>query len=148
MRAVVVYESMYGNTHLIADAIGAGLETAFDVRVVAVSQAATEVIADADLVVVGGPTHAHGMSRATTRRAAVQAADKPVGGLTVEPVLLGHQEALRLCDHVEAVFAQQPGDPLGRSAGHRGRCVESGIEGRRLDRVTAERPEPLAEPGS
>ena len=24
MRAVVVYESMYGNTHLIADAIGAG----------------------------------------------------------------------------------------------------------------------------
>jgi flavodoxin len=33
MRAVVVYESMYGNTHLIADAIGAGLEAAFDVRV-------------------------------------------------------------------------------------------------------------------
>ena len=31
MRAVVVYESMYGNTHLIADAIGAGLRTAFDV---------------------------------------------------------------------------------------------------------------------
>jgi len=26
MRAVVVYESMYGNMHLIADAIGAGLE--------------------------------------------------------------------------------------------------------------------------
>ena len=25
MRAVVVYESMYGNTHLEADAIGAGL---------------------------------------------------------------------------------------------------------------------------
>ena len=32
MRAVVVYESMYGNTHRIADAIGAGLEAAFDVR--------------------------------------------------------------------------------------------------------------------
>ena len=25
MKAVVVYESMYGNTHLVADAIGAGL---------------------------------------------------------------------------------------------------------------------------
>ncbi len=25
MRAVVVYESMYGNTHLVAEAIGAGL---------------------------------------------------------------------------------------------------------------------------
>ena len=89
MRAVVVYESMYGNTHLIADAIGAGLETAFDVRVVSVTQAKPEVIAEADLVVVGGPTHVHGMSRASTRKAAVQAADKPVGGLKVEPDALG-----------------------------------------------------------
>jgi hypothetical protein len=89
MRAVVVYESMYGNTHLIADAIGAGLEAVFDVRVVPVSHAGPEVIADADLVVVGGPTHVHGLSRASTRKAAVQAADKPVGGLTVEPDALG-----------------------------------------------------------
>jgi flavodoxin len=64
MRAVVVYESMYGNTHLVADAIGAGLSTAFDVTVVPVSQASRAVMADAGLVVVGGPTHAHGMSRA------------------------------------------------------------------------------------
>jgi len=89
MRAVVVYESMYGNTHLIADAIGAGLRTAFDVRILPVSQARPEVIADADLVVVGGPTHVHGMSRASTRKAAVKAADKPAGGLTVEPDALG-----------------------------------------------------------
>jgi len=39
MQAVVVYESMYGNTHLIADAIGAGLKTVFDVSVVPVSRA-------------------------------------------------------------------------------------------------------------
>jgi len=89
MRAVVVYESMYGNTHLIADAIGAGLRTAFDVRVLPVSQARPEVIAGADLVVVGGPTHVHGMTRARTRQAAVRAADKPAGGLTVEPDALG-----------------------------------------------------------
>lgn len=85
MRAVVVYESMYGNTHLIADAIGAGLKPAFEVRVVPVSQAGPAVLADADLIVVGGPTHAHGMSRAATRKAAVQAADKPVSPLKVEP---------------------------------------------------------------
>ena len=89
MRAVVVYESMYGNTHLVADAIGAGLEAAFDVSVVPVSEVSPAVIADADLVVVGGPTHAHGMSRAATRKAAVEAADKPVGGLKVEPDALG-----------------------------------------------------------
>ena len=89
MRAVVVYKSMYGNTHLIADAIGAGLSTAFDVRVVPVSKARPEVIADANLVVVGGPTHVHGMSRASTRKAAVEAADKLVGGLKVEPDAMG-----------------------------------------------------------
>jgi hypothetical protein len=85
MRAVVVYESMYGNTHLIADAIGAGLRTVFDVSVVPVSKASPAVLADADLVVAGGPTHAHGMSRAATRKAAVEAANKPVSGLKVEP---------------------------------------------------------------
>jgi hypothetical protein len=89
MRAVVVYESMYGNTHLIADAIGAGLKTAFDVSVVPVSQASPAVLADAHLVVVGGPTHAHAMSRAATRKAAVEAADKPASPLTVEPGALG-----------------------------------------------------------
>ena len=85
MQAVVVYESMYGNTHLIADAIGTGLSSAFDVRVIPVSQASSAVLATADLVVVGGPTHAHGMSRASTREAAVKAADKPASPLTVEP---------------------------------------------------------------
>jgi hypothetical protein len=89
MRAVVVYESMYGNTHLVADAIGAGLRTAFDVSVVPVSGVSPAVLADADLVVVGGPTHAHGMSRAATRRAAVEAANKPVSPRKVEPDALG-----------------------------------------------------------
>jgi hypothetical protein len=89
MRAVVVYESMYGNTHLVADAIGAGLGTAFDVEVVPVSQVGPTVLADADLVVVGGPTQLHGMSRAATRKWAVEAADKPVSDLKVEPDALG-----------------------------------------------------------
>ena len=85
MRAVVVYESMYGNTHLVADAIGAGLKTAFDVTVVPVAQASQTVLARADLVVVGGPTHAHGMSRAATRKAAVEGADKPDSLLELDP---------------------------------------------------------------
>lgn len=89
MRAVVVYESMYGNTHLVAEAIGAGLGTAFDVTVVPVSQAGQAVLAGADLVVVGGPTHVHGMSRESTRKAAVETADKPDSGLKAEPDALG-----------------------------------------------------------
>ncbi len=86
---MVVYESMHGNTHLVADAIGAGLRTAFDVSVIPVSEVSPGVLADAALVVVGGPTHGHGMSRAATRKWAVQAAGKPVSDLKVEPDALG-----------------------------------------------------------
>ena len=85
MRAVIVYESMYGNTHLIADAIGAGLGSTFDVQVVPVSAATPEILADAGLVVVGGPTHIHGMSRAATRKAAVEGADQPGSLLELDP---------------------------------------------------------------
>ena len=88
MRAVVVYESMYGNTHLVAEAIGAGLGTVFDVSVVPVAQADPVVLADADLVVVGRRMRM-ALSRAATRKAAVEAASKPVGGLAVEPDALG-----------------------------------------------------------
>ncbi len=89
MRAVVVYESMYGNTHQVAAAIGAGLESAFEVSVVPVAQAAPAVLADADLVVVGGPTHVHGMSLESTRNAAAEAAEKPESDLRLEPDALG-----------------------------------------------------------
>jgi hypothetical protein len=89
MRAVIIYESMYGNTHLVADAIGAGLRGACEVAVLPVAQADQTALDGADLVVVGGPTHAHGMSRPGTRRSAVTAADKPGSDLTVEPDALG-----------------------------------------------------------
>jgi flavodoxin len=37
MRALVVYESMYGNTHGIAEAIARGLRSAYVVKVVSVA---------------------------------------------------------------------------------------------------------------
>ena len=86
MRAVVVYESMYGNTHLIAEAIGDGLgEDGTEVTVTSVEGATPELIGSADLVVVGGPTHAHGMTRASSRQAAVEAAAKEDSDLEVDP---------------------------------------------------------------
>jgi hypothetical protein len=93
MRAVVVYESMFGNTHLIADAIGTGLAEAFDVSVLPVAQADPARIRDADLVVVGGPTHVHGMTRASTRQGAAKLAAEPDSVVTLEPDAL--QEGLR-----------------------------------------------------
>jgi hypothetical protein len=71
MNAVVVYESMYGNTHAVAEAIADGLGGA---PVLSVHDpAVSERVAGADLLVAGGPTHVHGMTSARTRQGAVDA---------------------------------------------------------------------------
>jgi hypothetical protein len=85
MRAVVVYESMYGNTHLVADAVAEGLAPLGEVAVVPVAGATADVLASADLVVVGGPTHVHGMSTGLSRKGAVTDAAKPDRDLQLDP---------------------------------------------------------------
>jgi hypothetical protein len=67
MRALVVYESMFGNTEAIARAIADGLAGAAAVEVTEVGVAPTTLPAGIDLLVVGGPTHAHGMSKPESR---------------------------------------------------------------------------------
>lgn len=73
MRALVVYESMFGNTQAIASAVAEGLSGRMAVDLVEVADAPTAV--DADLVVAGGPTHAFSMSRPSTRQSAAEQAD-------------------------------------------------------------------------
>jgi flavodoxin len=72
MRVLVVYESMFGNTAAIAGAISAGLkiETHATVELFEVGRAPLQIDSAVDLVVIGGPTHAFGMSRPETREAA------------------------------------------------------------------------------
>jgi hypothetical protein len=74
MRALVVYESMFGNTHVVADRVGDGLRSRCETTVVPVAEATAELVADADLLVVGGPTHVHGMTSAMSRKSAVEQA--------------------------------------------------------------------------
>jgi menaquinone-dependent protoporphyrinogen IX oxidase len=45
MRALVVYESMYGNTHVVASNIADGLRTTHEVTLVPVSEATPEIVA-------------------------------------------------------------------------------------------------------
>lgn len=84
MHAVVVYESMFGNTHVIADHIAEGLRSRLETTVVAVHDATDEVVAGADLLVVGGPTHVHGMSSHRSREGAKEIAAKD-DDLELEP---------------------------------------------------------------
>ncbi|GAA2740752.1 flavodoxin family protein [Kitasatospora cinereorecta] len=77
MQAVIVYESMYGNTREIAEAIAEGVHEAepeASVSCVPVSEAGPDVTRAADLLVVGGPTHMHGMSSGVSRKLAHTAA--------------------------------------------------------------------------
>ena len=66
-RALIVYESMFGNGQAVASAVAAGLESLTPVEVVEVGLAPTTVPEDVTLLVVGGPTHAFGLSRPDTR---------------------------------------------------------------------------------
>jgi hypothetical protein len=111
MRAVVVYESMFGNTHAIADAIGKGLsqglEPVDNVVVVPVVEAGRERLDDADLLVVGGPTHFHGMSRTRTRKWAAATAQKPKNDLVLDGDAQGPgvRDWLRSLGHDHTKFA-------------------------------------------
>ena len=71
MRALIVVESVFGNTRRIADEIAAGLTARDDVTAVDLvtpDVAATTVPEDVDLLVVGAPTHAMTLSRPNTRQ--------------------------------------------------------------------------------
>lgn len=70
--AVVVYESLFGDAEKIARAVADGLATHLDVEVMAAKDAPPELGADVRLIVVGGPNHATGMPRPSTRKGAVE----------------------------------------------------------------------------
>jgi hypothetical protein len=84
MRALVVHESLFGNTRHIAEAIAEGLRAGpeggaapaaagvggLEVEVVGVTEAPPTIPAGVELLVVGGPTHAFGLSRPSTRHSA------------------------------------------------------------------------------
>jgi hypothetical protein len=80
-HAWVVYESMFGNTREVAEAIGRGLSQQVDTVLFEVGAAPRQIPPTVDLVVVGGPTHAFSMSRESTRRSAAdQGADQEAAG--------------------------------------------------------------------
>lgn len=81
MQVLVVFESMFGNTEIIARAIGKGLATSCEVDVVNVDDAPAEWDG-LGLLVVGGPTHAHGMTRPATRKGARQEVEGGVRSAT------------------------------------------------------------------
>jgi diacylglycerol O-acyltransferase len=83
MRVAIVYESLYGNTHEIAAAVAAGVTEAqpdAHVDLLRVGEADPARAAEADLLIVGGPTHMRGMTTGLSRKLGVSAEDKKEPG--------------------------------------------------------------------
>ena len=67
---------MYGNTRKIAEAIAAGLAPVGAVELVSVNRTGAGAAEAADALIVGGPTHMHGLATSMSRNAAAQAAEE------------------------------------------------------------------------
>lgn len=79
MRVVIVYESLFGNTREVAEAIGEGVGQArpdAQVACVHVTEADWGLVRAAGLLVVGGPTHMCGMTSRLSRKMGLQAEDR------------------------------------------------------------------------
>jgi hypothetical protein len=70
MRTLIIYESAWGNTKAVADAIASAFPDSDPPKVVSVDAAPPLRELEVDLLVVGAPTHAFGMSRPGTREEA------------------------------------------------------------------------------
>ena len=88
MKALVVYESMYGNTAAVAEAIAdACRDRGFDAEASPVTAVSPVETAEVDVLIVGGPTHAHGMSSLSTRKSAVNDTRNDYAEATLDPGL-------------------------------------------------------------
>jgi hypothetical protein len=95
MRVVIVYESLFGNTRQIAEAISAGIRDASpeaQISCVRATEANRDVALGADLLLVGGPTHMCGLSSGVSRKMGLKAeqlAAAREAGHPVEPDCAG-----------------------------------------------------------
>jgi hypothetical protein len=78
MHALVIFESMFGNTQAIAKAIAEGLSGRMRVEALEVGVAPATIDDGVALLIVGGPTHAFGLSRPQTRQDAARQAAQGV----------------------------------------------------------------------
>jgi flavodoxin len=62
MHVVIVYDSKFGNTRAVAQTIGETMSSRARVEVLATSEVGV-IPPDVDLLVVGGPTQAHGVEQ-------------------------------------------------------------------------------------
>ena len=123
-RALVVYESVFGDGRTIAHAIAAGLSASIPADAVAAADAPAEIPPDVLLLVVGAPNHAFGMPRPSTRQGAV----KQYGAEIADPACGLHEwlESARMPEGIAAAAydTRGSGHPLLAKMDHAARTEE------------------------
>ncbi len=71
MKTIVAYESWFGNTQRVAEIVAGVLSATGEVEVVSVDDPLPSVM-HVDLIVIGAPTHVHGLSNKASREGAIQ----------------------------------------------------------------------------
>ncbi|MBF6353740.1 flavodoxin family protein [Nocardia higoensis] len=150
MQVRIVYESMFGNTAEVARAIAQGFGGRAEVQVLDVVAASELPDLPVDLLIVGGPTHAFGLSRARTRLDAAGQTDRPV------ETEIGIREWLQDASHARAgaraaAFGTKVGKPpwlpgsAARGVGKRLRALGYQLTDEPQDFFVAGTPGPLVD---
>jgi len=84
MNALVLYDSKYGNTERIAETIALALQEALPTRLASIDDVddIEDLLHGIDLLVVGGPTHRHGLS-GPLRTPLARLGESALGGVRV-----------------------------------------------------------------
>ena len=144
MRAVVVYDTQFGNTEQVARAVAQGLGDQGPVDLLAATAAVGQPEVPPDLLLIGGPTQRHGMSPAL--RAYVDALPRDRLGTTrlatfdtryrMAPLLSGsaakevaarlRRTGFRLVAAPESFFIERDRPPNGEKRRHGSEQLEPG----------------------
>jgi hypothetical protein len=119
MKAVVVYESLWGSTAAIARAIAAGIGP--EAIACSTADATPDVLAGVRLVVAGAPVHMMGLSKAKTRekaRTRYTAEGGPAPDLS-HPAMRDWLKGLRRAEGLSAAFDTRDPAQWGDAAGGR-----------------------------
>ena len=118
MKAIVVYESLWGNTAAIARAIAEGIGP--EAQALSTAEATAAELAGADLIVAGAPVHAFSLPTESSRRNAGGNAGKaPAPDLSHPPMRewLGRlTPGQGRCAAFETAFRWSPSGATGRIA--------------------------------
>ena len=114
MKAVVVYESLWGNTAAVARAVAAGIGA--EARALSTAEATPEAIAGADLIVAGGPVLGFKLSSQKMRDGIAKSPPKGPAPDLSQPLLRTWLERLPSGHGRSAAFDTQAKGPFGKGA--------------------------------